>query len=198
MDQDEARSRLLDAAEELFSARGVHAVGMDDIRAASGVSLKRLYQCFPSKHDLVEGWLRRRDTRWRAALATHVLRDAGAPRDRVLAVFDWLHAWCAGPGFRGCAFVNTFGELGAVAPGVARAARDHKQAVREYLTTLAQDAGAADPAALGEQLTLLVDGAITTAAIGGDPAAVGHARAAAQTLTRAATAGRRNGDVDKG
>ncbi len=188
MDHEETRTRLLDAAERLFYERGIQAVGMDELRTASGVSLKRLYQCFPAKSDLVEGYLRRRDERWRAALSDYVARHAAAPRDRVPAVFDWLRAWFAEPGFRGCAFVNSFGELGAVSDGVARAARDHKRAVQEYLAGLVGDLRVDDPVALTEQLLLVIEGAITTAAISGDPNAARNARKAAETLMAAAAA----------
>jgi AcrR family transcriptional regulator len=88
LDLETARARVLDAAGELFYGRGVQAVGMDEIRSASGVSLKRLYQLFPSKGDLVQAYLRRRDARWRAALAGYV--DARPAAVRVLAVFDCL------------------------------------------------------------------------------------------------------------
>ena len=67
MQRSEAAERLLDTAERLFYERGVHSVGMAELRTASGVSLKRLYQCFASKDELVDGYLRRRDARWRAA-----------------------------------------------------------------------------------------------------------------------------------
>ena len=89
MDHAEATARLLDAAERLFYDRGVQAVGMDEIRAASGVSLKRLYQCFPSKQDLVVGYLRRRDGRWCTALAESVAASTDDPAARVLADIDW-------------------------------------------------------------------------------------------------------------
>lgn len=191
MQLEEARERLLGAAGELFYARGIQAVGMDEIRTASGVSLKRLYQAFPSKHELVEAYLRRRDERWRADLAEYVGRHAATPQDAPAAVFDWLHAWFTAPGFRGCAFINAFGELGAVAEGVARAARDHKDAVHAYVAGLVRDLDVAEPARLADQLALLVDGAITTATISGTPGAARLARQAAVTLTEAAGAARR-------
>ena len=72
MDSAVARERALDAAEELFYGRGIQSVGMDDIRGASGVSLKRLYQLFPAKEQLVEAYLERRDGRWRGRLAEFV------------------------------------------------------------------------------------------------------------------------------
>ena len=122
MNPTEATDRLLEAAEDLFYAHGVQAVGMDAVRARSGVSLKRLYQSFPSKNDLVEAYLRRRDERWRASLRDFV----HARGDDPLAVFDWLGNWFAEPGFRGCAFVNSFGEFGEPAPGIAAVIRKHK------------------------------------------------------------------------
>ncbi|MGW8556329.1 TetR/AcrR family transcriptional regulator [Streptomyces tubercidicus] len=193
MDLDEARTRILDAAEKLFYDRGIQSVGMDELRTAAGVSLKRLYQCFPAKQDLVEAYLRRRDTRWRAALAEYVDAHADVyadgPAARPLAVFDWLYRWFSGSGFRGCAFINAFGELGATSDGVSRAAREHKGALLSYLTELARGVPVPQPEAVAGQLALLVDGAITTAAITRDPDAARRARAAAETLLRAAGVG---------
>jgi AcrR family transcriptional regulator len=180
MDTAVATTRTLDAAEELFYARGVHSVGMDDIRDASGVSLKRLYQLFPTKEQLLVAMLRRRDVRWRQRLAEHVATHAATPRERPLAVFDWLHTWFSEPGFRGCAWVNTFGELGAVSSEVATLAREHKAAFRAYLAGLVADAGL--PPALTDHLLLLAEGAMTTAAISGSPAPAVQARAAAEIL----------------
>ncbi|GAB3476379.1 TetR/AcrR family transcriptional regulator [Amycolatopsis cihanbeyliensis] len=172
MDHAEATDLLLDAAGKLFYERGVQAVGMDAIRAESGVSLKRLYQCFPSKDTLVEAYLRRRDTRWRDSLTGYV----AARDDDPLAVFDWLHDWFREPGFRGCAFVNSFGELGPTAPGVTAAVRAHKAAVRVYLRTLTT------PETLADQLFALLEGATVTAAISGDPAIALTSKAAARAL----------------
>lgn len=172
-------TRILDAAEVLFYGRGLQAVGMAEIRDASGASLKRLYQLFPSKDHLVEAYLRRRDVRWRASLAHHA--DAQPPGEhRILAVFDWLRSWFREPGFRGCAFVNSFGELGATSDAVAAAARDHVDALKTYLAGLVAEAG--HSARLADSLLLLVEGAITTAAVSGNSAAADQAREAARML----------------
>ena len=169
------RTRLLDAAEDLFYGRGVQAVGMDEIRAASGVSLRRLYQLFPSKSDLVDAYLERRDLRWRARLAAYTEARPPGP-DRVLAVFDWLHDWFSEPGFRGCAFINSFGEFGDTDPAVAARARSHKQEFHAYLTTLLPTPAHADA------IYLLAEGAITTAAITGSPTPAHQARRVAALL----------------
>ncbi|MEV8553584.1 TetR/AcrR family transcriptional regulator [Streptomyces glaucescens] len=179
MDSAEARERALDAAETLFYARGVQAVGMDAVRSASGLSLKRLYQLFPAKDRLVEAYLDRRDERWRGRLAAHVARHAD-PRRRLLAVFDWLEEWFAEPGFRGCAWINAYGELGATAPGVAERVRAHKEAFRDQLAGLVVDAGA--PPALTGPLFLLAEGAMVTAGITRTTAPAAEAREAARLL----------------
>jgi AcrR family transcriptional regulator len=180
---DDERVLLLDAAERLFYRRGVQAVGIDDIRAEAGVSLKRLYQLFPSKDHLVVAFLERRDARWRGRLADFVetrARDGAAPPARILAVFDWLGEWFAEPGFRGCAWINTSGELGGVSDAVAGLARAHKVAFRRYLAGLVADAALRPD--LTDELLLLAEGAMVTAGIFSTTEPAAHARRAAETL----------------
>ncbi|WND40166.1 TetR/AcrR family transcriptional regulator [Streptomyces sp. BB1-1-1] len=179
MDSEVARERALDAAERLFYGRGVQAVGMDDVRGDSGVSLKRLYQLFPAKEQLVVAYLERRDVRWRERLAAHVDRYE-EPGARILAVFDWLGQWFAEPDFRGCAWINAYGELGATSAPVADRVRAHKGAFREFLDGLA--AGAGLPAAVGGQLFLLAEGAMVTAGVTGGAEPARAAREAARVL----------------
>ncbi|KOV15596.1 TetR family transcriptional regulator [Streptomyces sp. XY511] len=173
MDDEEARTRLLDAAEELFYRHGIQAVGMDRIRAASGVPLKRLYRLYPAKESLVTAYLERRDRRWTAGLRASVATSAQPP---VLAVFDWLAQWFSEPDFRGCAFLNAYGELGAAAPEVVRI---HKA---ELHTLLAELVPAGAPPALADQLLVLVEGATTVAALSPGPEPARRAREVAELL----------------
>jgi AcrR family transcriptional regulator len=179
MDSATAREQALDAAEELFYGRGVQSVGMDDIRGASGVSLKRLYQLFPAKEQLVEAYLERRDVRWRGRLAAYVERFEG-PEERILAVFDWLEEWFGEDGFRGCAWINSYGELGATSARVTAQVRAHKRAFGDFLARLVTDAGLPEP--LAGQLFLLAEGAMVTAGITGNTEPAAQAREAARAL----------------
>ncbi|MGH3392653.1 MAG: TetR/AcrR family transcriptional regulator, partial [Actinomadura sp.] len=167
MDSETAEARVLEAAETLFYARGVQAVGMAEIRTAAGVSLKRLYRLFSSKDALVAEFLRRHDQWRREALTAYVDAHADSPRERILAVFDWQYTWFSRPDFRGCAFTNCYGELGATSAMVVEVTRAHKAAIRQYLADLVAAAG--EPAWLTGQLELLAQGAIVTAAIFGTP-----------------------------
>lgn len=173
------REALLDTAEGLFYGRGIQAVGMDEVRAASGLPLKRIYRLFAAKEDLVVAVLRRRDRRWRGDLAAHV-QQFPEPRERVLAVFDWLAEWFAEPGFRGCAWVNAHGELGSSSEAVLAEVRSHKRAFHDQIAGWVRAAGATAV----EPVFLLAEGAIVTAGITGDPAPARHARAAVAMLLR--------------
>jgi AcrR family transcriptional regulator len=179
MTDDAARERLLDAAEGLFYARGIQAVGMDAVREGSGLPLKRLYALYPGKAALVEAVLIRRDVRWRGRLMARVMEEDDR-RERVLAVFDWLEDWFGEPGFRGCAWINASGELGATLPVVAEQARLHKAAFRADLLGLVRDAGLDDGVA--DAVLLLSEGAMVTAGIFGTTAPAREARAVAASI----------------
>jgi AcrR family transcriptional regulator len=176
------REPVIDAADALFYARGIRAVGMDDVRTEAGVSLKRLYGLFPGKDSLVLAVLHKRHAMWTEGLAAAV-DAADDPHEKLLAVYDYLADWFAEDTFRGCGFINAFGELGATSPEVAAYAREHKRSFQVQLAELVAGAGV-DPS-LAPQLAILAEGAQTTAAIEGSPEAALHARRAAETLISA-------------
>ena len=161
------------------STSGIRSVGMDDIRDASGVSLKRLYRLFPAKEQLAEAALRQREAAFTTALG--VSEAVADRRERLLAVFDHLRAWFEEPDFRGCPFVNAWGEAGAERGCVADAVADQKRALRAYLNQLV---AAVDglPGAVADQLFILANGAMVAAATLDWPEAASDARAAAATI----------------
>src|SRR5581483_2062706 len=141
-EDDPERVRILEAAERQFYAHGLQQVGMDQVRAEAGVSLKRLYREFPSKDQLIEAYLVGRDARWLASLRTAVASSPGTVRtasQRILAAFDWLDEWFAEPGFRGCAFTNSFGELGPGSGVVSAIASAHKVEFRAVFGRLVDE-----------------------------------------------------------
>lgn len=179
METDESRTAVLKAADELFYARGVQAVGMDELRTAAGISLKRMYALFPSKADIVAQVLAGRTSVWNERILAEAAEHE-SPRAKLLSIFDFLDRWFREDNFRGCAFINSFGELGATMPAVADAAHRHKREFVEYVTDLAVEAGC--PASVGLQIALLAEGAQTTAAISESPESASAARQAAEVL----------------
>ncbi|GLU48290.1 TetR/AcrR family transcriptional regulator [Nocardiopsis ansamitocini] len=181
MDDVEARRRVIEAADRLYYGNGIQAVGMDRLRTESGVSLKRLYSLFSSKEEIVLGVLSHRHQLWTQGLEAQV-SQVGAPQDRVLAVYDYLAGWFTDDTFRGCGFINAFGEIGT-APSIAAAVREHKESFQRFMVGLVAQAGGS--AELAGYLALLAEGAQTTAAIAGSPDPARQARRAAQTLISA-------------
>lgn len=154
-----ARDRLLQAAEDLFYAEGIQAVGVERLLAASGVGRASFYRHFTGKDSLVSAVLRRRDEHWRAWLEGAVTAHGGGP----LAVFDALAEGADDPGFRGCAFINAMAETASPHSDVYRLATEHKNRVVGFLNHLIEEAGHPRHQELAEQFALLMDGAIVTA-----------------------------------
>lgn len=188
MTEEDARERILAAAEELYYRKGYAAVGMDELRAAAGVSLRRLYALFPAKSDIVAAVLARKHAEWESGLSAAVAGAGEDPRARLLAVYGYLEDWFCTDSFRGCAFINAFGELGGTNPEVADVVRAHKASFQQYMAGLVADIGA--PASLAAQLSILAEGAQSTAAISADPQVAVQARGAAEVLIDAAVPAR--------
>ena len=171
-----ARQRILNAAAELFYREGINATGVERLAAESSVSKRTLYQHFPSKTAVVEEYLR--------SIEGHVaspLADAGGqtPRERLLAVFQGP---AGGGPLRGCPFHNAAVEAAGSMPGVQEIVRTSKRSFIDGLTELANQAGAADPQLLGNELSVLYEGAAALATSLDDWSPWVHARAAADTL----------------
>ena len=183
-----ARERLLVAAGDLFYERGLTATGVDTVARRAGVSKPTLYAQFTSKVALVAAVLERRHARRMAELDAW-LEPIADVRQRPLAVFAWLGDWYGRDGSRGCAFVNAAAELPERDDPARVVTRCEKRWLAELLEQLAQDAGARDPARLGSQLQLLIDGVAARVVVHGPQAAgdaVADATRAAQVLLSAA------------
>lgn len=178
-----ARERLLEAAARLFYAQGIAATGIDSITAEAGVARKSLYNNFSSKDELMRAYIRARHDEWLGlyrARAAH----ATSPRERILAVFDaYLDHAEAGyaHGFRGCGLLNAAAELPTGSAG-REAVRQHKQEVEEILAGQLRELAHADPGALAEHLSFILEGAMCRAGLDGESARLIRARRLAASL----------------
>jgi AcrR family transcriptional regulator len=182
-----ARERIMETARELFYACGIRGVGVDRIIAESGVAKATLYSHFPSKDDLVLAYLRDADVSWQGRLRAAAAAAGDDPRAQLVGLFDALDAAACKDGFRGCAFINTASES---LPGsvIHEATAEHKRAVRAWVRDLAEQAGAADPGELANQLTILVDGVMSASTVEPSLPLAGAAREAARLLVERACA----------
>lgn len=162
-----ARECIDQAAYELFSLRGIRAVGVDEVVARSGVAKATLYRHYPTKNHLALAYLRRREELWtRAWLQLEVERRGNTPSARLLAIFDIFDKWFHRPTYEGCAFVNVMLERAGEDDTIRVAAVAHLATIRAFLRTLAAEAGAKDPENLSWQWHILMKGSIIAAGEG--------------------------------
>jgi AcrR family transcriptional regulator len=182
LDEKAARAAVLGAADSVFYARGVGGTGMAEIRDASSVSLRRLYGLYPSKRDLVAGWLEARHTSWMTWFRAGIESRVGAGATPIDAIFDTLAEWASTPGYRGCAFLNTAAEVAEIDDRHLQIIADHKRGLVQYLAELMRRAGGSEPESLAMTLGVLVDGAIVQAAVFGSLDPIHAAKAASRRL----------------
>lgn len=172
--------RILETSDRLFYNHGIRAVGVDTIAAAAGISKRTLYDYFPSKDALIVAYLSRRTGR--------IQPSEAPPVEQILGVFDWLERWFASGRFRGCPFVNAVTELGERKHPANTIAAAFKEQRRVWFRDLLTALGVPDADGLATQLAILVDGAMATALVRGDPHVARAAREAARVLLAAAGA----------
>ena len=174
----DAERQALEAADDLFYARGVGSVTMGEIRDRSGVSLRRLYAMFPSKADLIAGWLRHRHTIWMDGFRADLQRALDQGAAPVDAVFDALASWMRATGWRGCGFINTHAASHELTDEHRRIIQDHKAALADELDRLVPN---------GRAIAVVVDGAIVQASIFDNDQPIELGRIAAHALVTGAT-----------
>jgi AcrR family transcriptional regulator len=179
---ESARERILRTAYELFSRRGIRAVGTDEVIHRAGVAKATLYRHFATKNDLVLAVLERREQLW-----THGLIEAqsevrgNTPEEQLLAIFDVMHDWFQSrDGYEGCSFINVLLELGADHPA-GQASIAHIDNVRDIVRQRAVAAGLHDVEDFAWSWHILMKGAIILAAVG-DPNAAHRAQKMARAL----------------
>ncbi|EKS7204775.1 TetR/AcrR family transcriptional regulator [Enterobacter asburiae] len=184
----DTREKILTTAEQLIYQNGIHAMGMDLLVKTSGVARKSIYRHFSNKEDVASAALNGRDERWMQWFRTE--SDKGeTPQDRILNMFTVLKSWFESEGFRGCAFINTAGEVGDPDDPVRLIAKVHKQKLLDYALELSRQLDTGHAEELARQLLILMEGAITVTYVMGDQGAADNARDVAKVLLERVSAG---------
>jgi AcrR family transcriptional regulator len=153
---------VLGAASRLFYERGIHAVGVEAIAEHAGVTKKTIYDRFGSKERLVVEYLTARDRDWREFLAEHTRDKHEEPAAHLRAVFEASAAWAADRGGKGCSMINAHAEISDPRHPAYAVIVGQKRWMLELFTEIATRAGAPEPAAVGDQIMLLHEGAIVS------------------------------------
>jgi AcrR family transcriptional regulator len=195
------REELLTVALDLFSRKGIGAVGIDELTRTAGRTRDSLYRVFGNKTGLVVAslraygdqlpWLRflrgaESDPRRPADPAN----QAAWARNKLVAVVDRVAVWGYERGGRGCYLLTAAAELrGDHEPALSDVDRDKAlEVIRPYLQEaqallagLAGAADAVDPKVLAADLYLEIVGILTISAVNLPPS-----RAAARRMAQRA------------
>ncbi|MFC4586567.1 TetR/AcrR family transcriptional regulator [Sphaerisporangium corydalis] len=182
-----ARARILDIASRLFQDRGVRAVGLQQIIDECGCGKNLLYREFGSKDELVVAYLERCTREWAAIVGRAAGRFPGDPAAQLIAVVGGVAEQALTPGFRGCPLRNAHSEFPDAGHPVHAVVLAHYTGRQAHLRELARQAGAADPYALAERITLIIDGVNSNAPVLGGGGATPVAVALAEDVVKAAT-----------
>ncbi|TVQ59316.1 MAG: TetR/AcrR family transcriptional regulator [Phycisphaerales bacterium] len=160
----QTRELIINTAHDLFYKDGFRGVGLDQILRIVGVTKTTFYNHFECKDALVVEVLNCHDRWWRDYFSDLLRKHGGdAPRDRLLAIFDALEEVLTSSDYNGCIFINVAVEFPSPNDPAHQAAALHKKAMEHVIRDLATYAGAADPAALAQELCMLMEGAYVTA-----------------------------------
>lgn len=159
-----ARERIVHTAYELFTHRGIRAVGMDEVIARAAVAKATLYRHFPTKDDLVLAVLQRREQLWTYELVEAQSRKRGdTPEEQLLAIFDVLHDWFQQhKDYDGCSFIKVLLEMGPTHPA-GQASIAYLANFRVVIRQRALAAGLLNADEFARSFHILIKGAIISA-----------------------------------
>ncbi len=155
------RERITRIAMDLFYEHGFHAVGLDRVIEQAGVTKTTFYYHFESKDDLILTAMSERDEasvqRWR----DEVRQAAGGdPRRMLIGFVESLSVWFEDERFHGCVYTNAAAEFPSRYDPIHQLGAVHKHRIEAMLDEVAEDAGAAEPRALAQELMVIIEGAL--------------------------------------
>ncbi|WP_077339084.1 TetR/AcrR family transcriptional regulator [Pseudocolwellia agarivorans] len=133
---NDKRVQLVNTALQLFYQQGIHAIGINEILAKSGIAKKTLYNHFASKEALIQACVIERDKRfmqWFKARCSNTSSTA----EFVEHLFNALHDWINNretilEKFDGCFFVNTAAEYGDTGSEIYQLCLQHKLNIKQF------------------------------------------------------------------
>lgn len=150
------RGTVIDTASRLFYKQGYGNTGINQIIEESGVVKSSVYTAFRTKEDILMAYLET------AGAATDKALQAAAdqfstPKERVLAVFDYLTRLVQEKEYYGCQFLNIISEIPPEAERVIKQIQKQKNGVRSLFTRILEPIGKQD---LADDVYVLFEGAL--------------------------------------
>lgn len=180
-----AKIKILQVADSLFYAEGIHTVGVDKIIAAAHVTKATFYKHYRSKDVLIVAYVAGRDRAARDYIAEQE-RVLGDPSAVLRALAQSIVIEATREGFHGCPYINAAAQFSDSNHPVRIAVSEHRLWYRDTLIRLLTAMRHPRPNQGADDLLLARDGALSGGNVG-DPVAAGAAliRAFERTLAEA-------------
>ncbi|WP_426670692.1 TetR/AcrR family transcriptional regulator [Mucilaginibacter sp. McL0603] len=147
---------IVDTASRLFYKQGYGNTGINQIVHESGVVKSSLYTSFRSKEDILMAYLENTGFVVDEALKGAADRFAD-PKEKVLAVFDYLIELVQEKEYYGCNFLNIISEIPIEDERVRTQIKKQKNGVRRLFSQILGPIGKED---LADEIYILFEGAL--------------------------------------
>lgn len=176
-----ARDRLLAAADELFFSEGIHNTGVTLLIERANIAKASFYTAFKSKNDLVDAYLERQHLIIVERLYNIERSDDSLPV-KISKIFDLLSNSVVQTSYRGCLFFVAAIEQPQSDLPAKRWVRAHKLEVLHVFHRICETAQHPHAEEVAEQLAIIYDGALVTAAVRPESGAIKRGCAMALAL----------------
>ncbi len=177
------REHILQTATRLFHDQGYNLTGINQIIDEAGVAKASLYYHFPSKEDLCEAYLHRRNNLWFEGLLSY-LKEVEDPRQRIIKTFDYRAIHLKKNHWGGCSHIKIISEMPQRGEKIDRAVLLQKEKQRKFFLELTEQAeeNKKKAATLAETIFLLFDGGTVQCQVYRDAAPLQAAKRAVVSL----------------
>lgn len=140
--KNSVKQTIVDTASRLFYKQGYGNTGINQIIEESGVVKSSMYSAFTSKEDVLMAYLESAGAITDEALKAAADKFAD-PKDKILAVFDFLVVLVQQKEYYGCNFLNIISEIpkGSETDRITSQIRKQKNGVRRLFKKILEPIG---------------------------------------------------------
>jgi AcrR family transcriptional regulator len=167
MKESSVKEKIVEVATRLFYQQGYNLTSINQVIEEADIARGSLYNHFNSKTEVLLSYVDEFQKRWFVALDAF-LRPVTDPKKKILALFDFRVQNQQRMGYGGCPLVKVNDEISREDVAVNRMVRDYKDKLKDYISVLVQQSGHKQlltDEALTELIYLMMEGALTSAAI---------------------------------
>lgn len=159
---------LIKTSLKLFSQNGFNSTGIDKILQESNVSKMTLYKYFKTKDDLILAVLQRVHDIFIKEFINKINDQDLSPKNKILELFNMLTKSANKNKNVRCIFINASAEFPDINHPAHKLAFKHKLSMQTFFEEQLSKLNHKNPTHLSRTLTILAQGALIMAQIGGD------------------------------